>query len=169
MLEFSRHADTPESLVLPLKTIALLVNSLVLPHIRFCVSVWGNCGLTQGKRISKIVKFARRITGRESANVAWRRDLAFEHDIAVLNIIRQCLLFPEITTPLISSLFITRRSDRETRQSENLDLVAPRTDFMKYSLSYHGSKLWNSLPTRMRNASKFELKKYLLAKANTDN
>ena len=53
--------------VMPLKTIVLLINSLVLPHIRFCIALWGNCNVTQGKRIDKIIRFARRIAGREAS------------------------------------------------------------------------------------------------------
>ena len=98
--------------------------------------------------------------------VPMRRDPALKYDIAAQNIIRQCLLFPEIMSK-ISSLFIPRKSQGDTRQSDNLDLVAPRIDFMKNSLSYHGSKLWNSLPSRTRNGSNLELKEYLLHKANT--
>ena len=153
--------------MMPLKTIVLLINSLVLPQIRFCVSVWGNCSSTQGKRIGKIIKFARRIAGRENKSVAWRGDLATEYSIAALNIVRQCLLFPESTTPLITTLFMIRQSERKTRQSDNLDLVAPRTDVLKDSLSYQGSKLWNSLPSRVRSASKTEVTKYILGKADT--
>ena len=69
--------------VLPPKTIVLLINALVLPHLRFCVSLWGTCGLAQRKRISKIVKFARCIAGREHQNIAWRGDLELELEIAI--------------------------------------------------------------------------------------
>ena len=38
--------------VLPLKTIVLLINTLVLPHINFGIVLWENCKNTQGKRMN---------------------------------------------------------------------------------------------------------------------
>ena len=148
--------------VMPLKTVVLLINSLVLPHIRFCICLWGNCSVTQGKRINKIIKFAQRIAGREIDRLAWRGDLALQYKIATLKIIRQCLLFPECVSPLMSTLFKSRQSERTTRQSGNLDLVKPKTEFKKLSLSYNGIKLWNNLPNRVRNSSKTEFVQYLI-------
>ena len=147
--------------VMPLKTIVLLINSLVLPHIRFCIALWGNCNVTQGKRIDKIIRFARRIAGREASKLAWHGDITLEHRIAAIRIIRQCLLFPECMSSLLSSVFQIRQSDRVTRQSDNLDLPMPRTELKKASFAYSGTKLWNSLPNRVRKSSKSELVKYL--------
>ena len=118
--------------------------------------------MTQGKRIGKIVKFAQRIAGREAHRLAWRGDLTLQHKIAVLKTVRQCLLIPECMPPLIVSLFKERQSDRQTRQSGNLDLVIPRTEMKKASFSYSGAKLWNSLPIHVRNYSKADFVKYIL-------
>ena len=41
------------------------------------------------------MKFARRIACHEARSLAWYGDLASEHNIAVLKIVRQCLLFPD--------------------------------------------------------------------------
>ena len=153
--------------IMPLRTIVLLINSLVLPHLRFCIAVWGNCNLTQCKRVNKIVKFARRIAGREGNRLAWHGDVGSEHNIAALKIVRQCLLSPESMSPLLTALFKERQSNRETRQLENLDLCIPRTEVKKASLSYNGSKLWNSLPSRIRNSAKKDFMTYIQGKADT--
>ena len=152
--------------IMSCKTIAMLVNALVLPHIRFCIAVWGNCNATQGKRINKIIKFARRIAGPEAKRLAWHGDVASEHNIAALKIVRQCLLSPENMPPSISSLFKVRQSERTTRQCDSLHLDIPRTELKRASLSYNGSKLWNSLPSKIRNSSKTEFTKYILEKAD---
>ena len=65
--------------------------------------------MTQAKRVNKIIKFARRIAGREGNSLAWHGDLSAEHDIAALKIVRHCLLFPECTPPSILSLFKARQ------------------------------------------------------------
>ena len=44
--------------------------------------------MTQAKRVNKIIKFARRIAGREGNSLAWHGDLSAEHDIAALKIVR---------------------------------------------------------------------------------
>lgn len=152
--------------IMPLRTIVLLINALVLPHVRFCISVWGSCNATQRKRIGKIIKFARRIAGRESQRLAWHGDVGAEHNMAVLKIIRKSLLFPENTPNAISSLFKMKRSERMTRQCGNLDLAIPKTEYKKASLSYHGCKIWNGLPPHLRQCSIAEFSKYLKSKAD---
>ena len=152
---------------MPLKTIVLLINTLVLPHLRFCISIWGSCNMTQAKRVNKIIKFARRIAGREGNSLAWHGDLSAEHDIAALKIVRHCLLFPECTPPSILSLFKARQSERRTRQWDNLDLPMPKTEFKKNSLSYRAPKLWNSLPSQIKNSTKNKFIEYINEKADT--
>ena len=95
--------------IMPCKIIAMLINALVIPHIRFCITVWGNCNVTQGKPVNKIIKFARRIAGAEAKCLAWHGD---EHNIAALKIMRQCLLSPEnMSPPSVSSLFKSKQSE----------------------------------------------------------
>ena len=153
--------------IIPTNTIVLLINALVLPHVRFCISVWGNCNLTQGKRIEKIIRFAKRIVGRAGRSINWHGDVKMEHNIAALKIVRQCLLSPECMPSSVSALFQTRQSERETRQWNDLDLPLPRTDWKRSSLSYNGSKLWNSLPSGIRDSSRKDFLKYILDKADT--
>ena len=93
--------------IIPTNTIVLLINALVLPHVRFCISVWGNCNLTQGKRIEKIIRFAKRIVGRAGRSINWHGDVKMEHNIAALKIVRQCLLSPECMPSSVSALFQT--------------------------------------------------------------
>ena len=39
----------------------LLIEALVLPHIRYCATVWGGCNKTQKNRLQKVLNFAVRI------------------------------------------------------------------------------------------------------------
>ena len=134
-----RYVGPPQSLrlVIPLKIIVLLINTLVFPHIRFCIAVWGSCNITQCKRVNKIIKFARRIAGREVGSLVWHGDVSSEHNIAALKIVRQCLFFffPESMPLSIVSLFRPRQSERRTRQCDNIDLPIPKTEFK--SVHYH--------------------------------
>ena len=155
--------------VMPLKIIVMLINALVFPHLRFCITVWGSCNLTQCKRVNKIIKFARRIAGREVGSLAWHGDISSEHNIAALKIVRQCQLCPESMPPSIVSLFKSRQSERRTRQWDNLDLPIPKTEFKKSSLSYIAPKLWNNLPSKTRNLAKRDFIKYIREKADSGN
>ena len=46
---------------LPKCTRRLLVEALVFPHIRYCMSVWGNCSAAQKHRVQKAINFGARI------------------------------------------------------------------------------------------------------------
>ena len=39
----------------------LLVESLVFPHIRYCITVWGSCTAAQRRRVQKAINFGVRI------------------------------------------------------------------------------------------------------------
>ena len=150
--------------VMPAKTIVMLINCLVLPHIRFCLSVWGRCNATQAKRVNKIIKFARRIAGNEAQRLAWRGDMRAEHNITMLKIIRTCLFFPENMPHYVCSLFKVRQSDRATRQHDDLELPLPKLEVKRMSFSYQGVRLWNSLPISVRNLPKKEFYAYIYDK-----
>ena len=38
-----------------------LVQALVFPHIRYCLTVWGNCSATLKARVQKVINFGARI------------------------------------------------------------------------------------------------------------
>ena len=151
--------------IMPLKAIVPLINTLVLPHLRFCLSVWGNCNATQWRMLNKVIKFSKRIAGRKARSVAWYWDIRSEHHIAALKIVRQCLLYPESTLVFLVPLFKCRQWERRTRQWDNLDLPMPITEFLKISLSYTASRLCNDLPSSIKNSSKNNFNKHIRNKA----
>ena len=46
---------------LPKCTRQLLVQALVFPHIRYCLTVWGNCSASLKARVQKLINFGARI------------------------------------------------------------------------------------------------------------
>ena len=46
---------------LPRETKRLLIEALVFPHVRYCLSVWGSCTATQRRRVQKALNFGARI------------------------------------------------------------------------------------------------------------
>ena len=53
---------------LPSDIIASLVTSLVVSHIRYCISIYGNYGLAQRHRIQKLVNLCARIVCAADVN-----------------------------------------------------------------------------------------------------
>ena len=46
---------------LPFETKKVIIEGLVHPHIRYCLTVWGSCSKSQKHRIQKTLNFAARI------------------------------------------------------------------------------------------------------------
>ena len=79
----------------PKDTKRLLIEALVFPHVRYCISVWGSCTAEQRKRVQKAINFGARIVAglgrREHVRPAlqelgWGRvdDLIEEHDLSMV-------------------------------------------------------------------------------------
>ena len=46
---------------IPAETIVILVNALVLSHVRYCLPVYGNCSKKNLVRLDKVINFAARV------------------------------------------------------------------------------------------------------------
>ena len=148
---------------LPKCTRRILIEALVFPHLRYCVTVWGSCTASQKQRIQKVINFGVRIVaglGRKDHVTPALRDLGWpkvdeliaECDIATMRRL--------ITAPCVSELLRERvvlRSDvssHRTRATENGQLQLPkvRTEFARRSFIYRAVKTWNGLPLDARRA-----------------
>ena len=133
----------------------LLVEALVFPHIRYCMSVWGNCTATQKRRVQKAINFGARLVfglgRRDHVTPALRElkwsdvdELLIEHDIANMN----HLMSSEHASELLRER-VLRRSDvstRSTRATEGGQLQLPRvrTEFARGGFLYRAAATWNS-------------------------
>ena len=138
----------------PKSTKRMLIEALVFPHIRYCISVWGGCSATQKKRIQKTINFGARIvcglSRREHVTPAlqelgWGRvdDLIRDSD---LTIVRNLLSAPNSSEILRSKLILrSDESARCTRATERGQLQLPRvkTEFARNSFLFRASKHWN--------------------------
>ena len=133
----------------------LLVEGLVFPHIRYCITVWGSCTASQKLRVRKAINFGVRIVtglGRRDHVTPSLRELGWpsveemiaERDIAAVRHLTTCPDAPELLR-----CQLVRRSDvssRRTRASENgqLELPRARTEFAKRSFLYRAAKACNA-------------------------
>ena len=133
----------------------MLIESLVFPHIRYCITVWGNCTATQKQRVQKAINFGVRIvTGlgrREHVTPSLREldwpsvdDVIAERYIAIIH---HLITVPD--APELLRRRLVRRSDvssRRTRATESgqLELPRPRTEFARRSFFYRAASAWNA-------------------------
>ena len=132
------------------------MESLVFPHIRYCIAVWGSCTATQKQRVRKAINFGVRIVtglGRRDhvtpslRELGWPSidDLITERDIATVCHLTSCPDAPE----LLRCRGVERSdvSSRRTRASDRGQLELPRvqTEFAKRSFFYRAAKACNAI------------------------
>ena len=132
----------------------LLVESIVFPRIRYCITVWGSCTATQRQRVQKAINFGVRIvTGlsrRDHVTPSLREldwstinEFITERGIATVRHLITASDAPELLRGLP-----VRRSDvssRRTRASEigQLQLPRVRTEFARRGFMSRAVKAWN--------------------------
>ena len=139
---------------LPRCTRKLLIEALVFPHIRYCMSVWGNCSATQKRRFQKAINFgARIVTGlsRRDHITPALRELKW---LDVEGMLRGCdisnirhLLRSENASELLRDRVLKRCdvSLRNTRAAANgqLELPRVRTEFARRGFLFRAATAWN--------------------------
>ena len=100
---------------IPKCTRQLLVQALVFPHIRYCLTVWGNCSTSLKVRIQKVINFGARIvfglSRRDHVSPAlielgWSsvQEMLVERDIAIM----RRLLSPSCEATALSEQLVRR-------------------------------------------------------------
>lgn len=141
---------------LPKCTKQLLVQALVFPHIRYCLTVWGSCSVSLKTRIQKVINFGVRIVSglarRDHVSTAlnelgWSTvdEMLLERDVAIV----RHLLSDSCDAPIITAQLLHRSdvSQRQTRAvtSGQLQLPRVRTEFARRSFMYRAVAAWNSV------------------------
>ena len=174
-LSHSRHS-------LPRDTLQTIVQALVVSTLRYCISVYGVCGITQMARLQKMFNFgARVISGRRKydhisdvlKDLNWLT-VGNLHQYHSLTLLKQ-ILFAGQPESLYSSL-VTRGDihHRVTRQADRLDRPVIRTDSGRRRFLFSAVTAYNALPQSLRDMGprrfRPELREYLLTKqSGTEN
>ena len=140
-----------------------LIESLVLPHIMYCITVWGGCGVTQKRRLQKVLNHCARVVfcARKSEHVSplleelqWPTidTLLCERDIAMIHRLFNHLYAPQC---LLSS--IDHRSDVSSKNTRAaaaglLQLPRVRTELARRHFGFRALSLWNAAPASVREA-----------------
>lgn len=141
----------------------MIIETLVFPHLSYCMTVWAGCGTTQKHRIQKIINHCAQIVKglRRTDHVTpmlrelkWPSvdDLVTERDIAIMH----WLLFHEQSPASLRRRVLYRGdvSARETRATEASQLQLPRvrTEQARKFFFYRAADEWNRAPAVVREA-----------------
>ena len=139
--------------VMPARTLKVVVQALVISIVRYCMSVYGSCGVTQMARVQKIINFcARVVSGRRRRDhisstieeLGWLRasEMAEYHTIcAVQRAITSGI--PQYISDTIGPV-ARELHDHDTRNADRITLPRARTDTGKRRLCIRGVEMLNN-------------------------
>ena len=138
----------------------MVVQSLVLSCLNYCLKVWGSTNKTQLTRISKIQNFAAKVAAggaRKYDHVTpiyeklkWLRmgeKYVYEVCLLVFKILHKHLPDWLFVLPTVAQ---TRGGSITTRNLDTLYVPRIKTDTGARALSVIGPKLWNNLPMNIK-------------------
>ena len=134
--------------VIPRTTRKCIVEALVLSIVRYCLSVYGSCGVTQLRRVQKVVNFCVRVvTGKRrydhvSESFAQLRWLTAEQLVSHLCAVERVLVSGQ---PAYIRETIGRRACQLHGHEILFTLPAIRTEAVRRRLRYRGVDLLNSV------------------------
>ena len=157
----------------------IVVQSLVLSILNYCLSIWGSTTKTQMLRVKRLQNFAARVAigGMHKYDhvtplferLGWlRMDMKFKYDICLLVFKIKNGILPEwlFSLPTVNQM---RINNINTRYQNSFFVPRTSTDIGARSITIMGPRLWNSLPAHLRSCPtlssyKSHLLKYLLDK-----
>ena len=146
---------------LPSSVKRLVIESLVLPHILYCVTVWGGCNETQKHRVQKILNHAAQIVFGSSrrahvtpllAQLEWQNvhSLIRERDILTLHRLTHLPHAPvNVKQLLVHRSAVSCRSTRAV-EAGLLHLPRVHSERARRHFCYRAAKHWNEAPVVVR-------------------
>ena len=158
---------------LPTEQLVSLYNALILPHFDYCSIIWGNCGLVLKNKLQVLQNRAARIITNSPYEVRSYKilnKLGWDNLEMRRNKQKSTFMYNIVkgNAPIsLKDLFVRSKElhEYDLRSSAvDLKFPLPHTEFLKRSLSFGGAKLWNSLPSVIKNVDSFKLFKSSIAK-----
>ena len=142
----------------------MLIETLVFPHLIYCMTVWAGCGKSQKQRLQKVLNHCAQVVkgARRSAHVSaflrelkWPRvdDLIAERDLGMVH-----WLLTNQHAPVSLREHIVFRgevSSRSTRAADAGQLQMPRvrTEHARRFFYFRAVSVWNAAPATVREAN----------------
>ena len=148
---------------LPKEVKKMIVETLVFPHLSYCLTAWAGCGKTQRHRVQKVINHCAQVVFgvRRSSHVTpLLRELGWptiEQLISECDISRVYSLMTSPHAPAsLCDNFVYRGeiSGRETRAAQGgaLQLPRVRTELARRYFNYRATKQWNLAPSLVKEA-----------------
>ena len=143
----------------PKHILILLFNTLILPHISYCLEVWGSTYPTTLLPLHKLLKKLVRII---TFSTPYTPSEPLFRELRILNIYEQfnyqigIFIHDLIHGKLphkFTDYFSYASHQYYTRSVASSQLLTPKRTLRlgQFSFSYHGAKYWNSLPANIKN------------------
>ena len=147
---------------LPSAILQLLYNSIIEPHIRYCCSVWGSCGVTTINQLHKLQNRVARIITNSDYNSPSRaiiERLGWSTVEELINSESSRMVYKSLNN--LAPQYLRDIFEKNSLISSfnlrntNTDLRIPmkHTAMGQKAFSYRGAKLWNNLPIETKRAS----------------
>ena len=167
------------SRILDSETLHILFLSLVQPHLDYGITLFGHKMSYNNNWLQRLQNRAARIVTKNydyenNSGINIVNDLQWMTVAKRFNYFTGILMFKALHSLLPQSMcgqFLQLREFHKynTRNalSDCITLPKPRTNYLKYSLAYHGAYYWNSVPLQLRRIDslhefKSQFKTYLL-------
>ena len=154
-------------------TLSIVINSLVFSKLFYCSGIWSGTSKSNISKLQLVQNFAARILSGKKK---------YEHITPTL---KQLKLLPisdalylrdatlmykcmnSLAPHYLTSMFVKRSDvhDRNTRNGKDLQIPKCRTVTAQQCFSYRGVKLWNSIPTELKDKKSLKLFKTSLKRS----
>ena len=139
--------------VLPREVLPMLIDSLVMSHVRYCVQVYGSAGSTTIAKLQKVFNFSARIlfNRRKYDHISDAlTELDWLNAGQFVDYFDLCMLHKLLSAGRPEVLASRYRFNHEivsrvTRQSNHLALAKPRTNHGRRTFIYRSSQLYNGV------------------------
>lgn len=162
---------------LDFKSRLLITHALIFSHINYCLLIWGKCNHTQREKVQRCINFAAKVTceGRHTKRdhvspllekLQW---LNVDNKLTLQESVRVHKQVLQKHVPDNGQIYFRgEKSNRFTRNNDNLHIENRRTETATKAFSITGPKAWNNLPKDIKDLKssisfKNRLNKHLLA------
>lgn len=160
---------------MPRSVLKLIYNTIILPHLYYGITAWGNANATHIQRLIVLQKRAIRIVAHApflahtqplfASLKILRLNEMYMYQSAIFMYLCQHLLLPSSLQALFS--LNNKFHNYDTRSANKFHLPKTHLSLYQRSIIYSGPRLWNSLPSAIRdskslNVFKLRYKSFLL-------
>ena len=146
-----------------------LYYTLIYPHLTYGITLWGSTYNTHKKKLvimqKRTIRIIENVKYNEHTNPLFiKAGILKLDDIYIVEVLKVVFKYLQGSLPLpLTKLFTlnTEIYERETRQRGDLHILKCRTTLAAQHIAHKGPRIWNSLPTGIKNLRSSSLKTFV--------